>query len=116
MGAFENAFEKIGKAFEDMASLEVVSYKGRIKITAENVDKVSFQEIINQCSAHADLRVTACTLSLLDGDMQAFFDKEITLEEMEAHLSLVETAQDNRRAMVDFFTEAIGRSVSSLNG
>ncbi|WP_300460472.1 hypothetical protein [Desulfobacula sp.] len=116
MSAFKTAFEKIGKAAEDMASLEVVSYKGRITVTADKAHPINFATIIKGAAADAEFRITACTKSELDGDTQVFYDKEISQEEMDAHNGLVEAARSNRQAMVDLFKEGIKTAVGKISG
>ncbi|MDX2440215.1 MAG: hypothetical protein QNK40_06645 [Desulfobacterales bacterium] len=115
MSAFKNAFNKIGEAVEDLTSLEVVSYKGRIKADAIDVDSIDFSAIVKAALANAELQITACTKSELDGDTQVFYDKEITKEEIDAHLTLVEAARSNRQAMVDLFKDGIKTAVGKIS-
>lgn len=114
MGAFKDAFDKIGNAIQDITTLEVISYKGSIKVTAGGAYPGDFDAIMTQATASADFKVNACTRSQLDGDMQVFYDTDITQTDIDAHLALVDTARKNRQAMVDLFKDAIGTAVGQL--
>ncbi len=46
--------------------------------------------------------------------MQVFYDTDITQTDIDAHLTLVDTARKNRQAMVDLFKDAIGTAVGQL--
>jgi hypothetical protein len=114
MSAFKEAFDKIGDAIQDIVSLEVVSYKGSINIAAGEAYPKDFETIMEKARASADFKITACTLSQLDGDMQVFYDADITQADIDAHLILVDTARKNRQAMVDLFKGAIGSAVGKI--
>ena len=107
MATFEEAFHKIAEGIADMSSLEVVTYKGTISIQNTGAVPKSFTEIIDNAQSNANLEITACTYVELDGDMMVFYDKDATAADKDAHHKLVETASQNRQAVVDLFKDAI---------
>ena len=49
----------------------------------------------------------ACTYVAIDGDMQVFYDNDLTEIERNAHHALVDMARQNRQSIVDLFKDVI---------
>ncbi len=111
MSTFKDAFDKVAEAIKDLSSLEVVTYKGTINIQGSTDVPDNFEAIISNAKAQADFKIAACTYCALDGDMRVFYDKDIGEKDMEAHQKLVETARQNRQAVVDLFKDAINKQL-----
>lgn len=111
MSKFSDALDKIAEGIQDMSSLEVVTYKGSINIQSDGAVPDKFDVIIGNAKSQADFQITACTYVELDGDMKVFYDKDITPAELSAHHDLVETARQNRQAVVDLFKDAILKAI-----
>lgn len=106
MGLFTKAFETIADGLKDLATLDVVTYKGSINLTSLG-DKADFGSILANAKAQANFRVVAATQSELDGDTKAFYDNNVTAEELAAHQTLVESATAKRAAVVKIFENLI---------
>jgi len=106
---FKGALNKIAEGIQDLSSLEVVTYNGKITIkkdASEDPPK-TFSAIIKQAKSEGDFKITACTYVELDGDTQVFYDNDITAAERDAHHNLVDIARQNRQAVVDLFKDTI---------
>jgi hypothetical protein len=114
MSTFQEAFEKIKEGIQDMSSLEVVTYKGKITIESGGEVPENFGDIIKKAKAEANFKILACTHSALDGDMKVFYDNEITTTQIEAHHKLVESARQSRQAVVDLFKDAITSALKDI--
>ena len=114
MSKFSEALNSIANGIKDMTSLEVVTYKGTIKIAADEAVPTEFDKIIGKAKGTADFQITACTYVELDGDMKIFYDNDITSAERDSHNSLVDVARKNRQAVVDLFKDAILKDISGL--
>lgn len=114
MSTFQEAFEKIKEGIQDMSSLEVVTYKGKITIASDGAVPENFDDIIEKAKGEANFKILACTHSALDGDMKVFYDNEITTTQIEAHHKLVESARQSRQAVVDLFKDAITSALENI--
>lgn len=106
MGLFTSAFQTIADGIKDLASLDVVTYKGSINLASLG-DKADFSSILNNAKADASFRVIAATQSKLDGDTNTFYDSNASADEVAAHLALVESATAKRAAVVKMFESLI---------
>lgn len=115
MGAFTDAFQKIGTRISagltDAASLDVVTFTGTVEATIDETSlPQTFEEVLKAASASttAKVRLLASTQSKLDGDILTYYDTAITPEEASAHNELVELAQQNRQAIIEFVHQVVG--------
>lgn len=117
---FQDTIDKIAddikKAVKDLASLEVVTYKGEIAVKANQTITNPFESIVdasnnNVTNAKCDMKVVACTHCDFDGDMKIYYDKNITREETDAHNQMVEAGTKNRQAIVDMVIKAVGSAI-----
>jgi hypothetical protein len=108
MTDFKDVIKKIKEGIEDLSTLEVVNFKGKITI-GKNAKAMEFKfsKILEDVSATGKLQITACTYVELDGDVKVFYDTDITKSEIEAHNQMVDIAKNNRQAVVDLFKDAI---------
>lgn len=111
MASFKDAFDKIAEGLEDLSSLEVVTYKGVIKLDANDVGAMSFDDILKNAKAQAGFRILACSKSQLDGDLRTFYDENVTPAEISAHNQLVDSAAAKRAAVVQMFESAILKQI-----
>ncbi|GAA5173200.1 hypothetical protein GCM10025771_00160 [Niveibacterium umoris] len=112
MPSFKEAFEKIADGLEDLSSLEVVTYRGTIKIEATDVTALSFDKILQNAKAQAGFRVVASTKSRLDGDTRAFYDDNATASDIAAHNALWDSASAKRAAVVQIFESEILKRIA----
>jgi hypothetical protein len=111
MGLFREAFKKIGEGLKDASSLDVVTYTGSIETDLDATKMPQdFHQVLALAATNTSIRVKliASTQSRLDGDILTYLDSGITPEEASAHNDLVELAQQNREAMVDFVLRVVG--------
>ncbi|MFN7725200.1 MAG: hypothetical protein ACK5QH_09035 [Rubrivivax sp.] len=111
MSSFKDVFNGIANAIQDLSTLDVVTYKGRIDITAQGVVPTSFDEVLKQAQAHGQFRVLASTTAALDGDTKVFIDQDATEGEVAAHQQLVDSATAKRLAVVQLFETAIANTL-----
>jgi hypothetical protein len=106
---FKTALSGIAAGIQDLSSLEVVTYKGKISIKKEATEDPpkKFNDIIKKAKSEGDFNIMACTYVAIDGDTQIFYDNEITEIERNAHHALVDIARQNRQAVVDLFKDVI---------
>jgi hypothetical protein len=106
---FKTALSGIAAGIQDLSSLEVVTYKGKISIKKEATEDPpkKFNDIIKKAKSEGDFNIMACTYVAIDGDTQIFYDNEITEIERNAHHALVDIARQNRQAIVDLFKDVI---------
>jgi hypothetical protein len=106
---FKTALSGIAAGIQDLSSLEVVTYKGKISIRKEATEDPpkKFNDIIKKAKSEGDFNIMACTYVAIDGDTQIFYDNEITEIERNAHHALVDIARQNRQAIVDLFKDVI---------
>jgi hypothetical protein len=112
MASFKDAFEKIADGLEDLSSLEVVTYKGTINLTAGDASALSFDQILANAKAQAGFRIIASTKSQLDGDTRVFYDENATPAEIAAHNQLVDSATAKRAAVVQIFESEILKRIA----
>lgn len=106
MGSFQTAFDKIGDALEDLATLDVISYKGTIELTATG-PAPDFDALLAKARGSAQFKLVACTQAKLDGDVTVFYDKDATEADLAAHNQLVSSATEKRAAIIKIFETAI---------
>lgn len=106
MADFQKVFNNISEALTDLTSLDVITYKGTIKLEATDA-KVDFDALLTKARAQADFKLLACTQAKLDGDMTVFYDKDATAADITAHNQLVDTATEKRAAVIKVFESAI---------
>ena len=106
---FKSALSGIAAGIQDLSSLEVVTYKGKISIKkdATGDPPKKFDDIIKKAKSEGDFNIMACTYVAIDGDMQVFYDNDLTEIERNAHHALVDMARQNRQAVVDLFKDVI---------
>lgn len=111
MGLFKDAFKKIGEGVKDASSLDVVTFKGSVEaeLTGSNMPK-TFEKVLDLAAQNTAIKVRllASTQAKLDGDILTYFDSGISPEEAAAHNALVEVAQQNREAVIDFVARVVG--------
>ena len=106
---FKSALSGIAAGIQDLSSLEVTTYKGKITIQKESTDDPpkKFDDIIKKAKSEGNFSILACTYVAIDGDTQIFYDNEITETERNAHHALVDIARQNRQAVVDLVKDLI---------
>lgn len=111
MGLFKDAFKKIGEGLADASSLDVVTFKGSVEaeLNGTNMPE-NFGAVLDLAAKNTAIKVRllASTQSKLDGDILAYFDSAITPEEANAHNDLVDLAQQNREAVINFVQRVVG--------
>ena len=108
MGLFADAFKKMAAGIDDLSSLEVVTFQGSVNLAAGDSIE-SFEDVLSKAKANADVtvKVLASTKTRLDGDAMTFYDTGITEEQKLAHAELVDAANENRQATINFIREMI---------
>jgi hypothetical protein len=106
---FKSALSGIAAGIQDLSSLEVVTYTGKITIKkgANGDPPKKFDDIIKKAKSEGEFNILACTYVAIDGDMRVFYDNDITEIERNAHHALVDIARQNRQAVVDLFKDVI---------
>ena len=109
MGLFETAFKKIGDGLEDLTSLDVVTFQGSVLLEGGDIP-ATFDNVMNAAkgSATVKVKVLASTQCKIDGDILAFYDKDITPQQAEAHADLVALGKQSRQVAVDFVKNVDG--------
>jgi hypothetical protein len=89
----------------------VVTFKGSVEadLTGANMPK-TFESVLDLAAQNTAIKVRllASTQAKLDGDILTYFDSGISAEEAAAHNALVEVAQQNREAVIDFVARVVG--------
>ncbi len=109
MGLFKDALTKMGEGIKDLSSLDVVTFEGSVQLEAS--DKVTtFDQVMSKATGNTDVKVKvlASTQTKIDGDIVAFYDKDITQEQMDAHAELIEAAEASRTGTIDFIKSIVG--------
>ncbi len=106
MSSFTDVLKKIAEGIEDISSLEVTTFKGKIDIASQGMP-ADFDAILANAQATAGFQIAASTKCALDGDIRVFYDAGLEREDMDDHRALVETAEQNRQAVINLFHDAI---------
>jgi hypothetical protein len=107
MTTFKDVFDKIAEGLQDLRSLEVLTYRGTIRVEATGAMPGTFAETLANARTQADLRIVASTLSSIDGDTKVFYGSDATEAEIAAHNQIVESAVAKRAAILRMFESAI---------
>ena len=109
MGKFNDAMKGIAEAVEDLTSLDVITFQGRVELEGQG-PAPNFEEVMTKMLGNTSVKakILASTRMKIDGDIEAFFDQDITAEQKQAHAELVKIAGESRAATITFIRDAIG--------
>lgn len=115
MSLFATAFKNIGNAVENISSLDVITFKGTVKITS-TTELDDFDKVLTAARSNSDvdLKLLASTRVKLDGDVTVFYDQDISDAEVASHEKLVSEAAENRRETVLMIKDILGDAVKDL--
>ncbi|PSV49997.1 hypothetical protein [Photobacterium indicum] len=111
MGQFRMALDKMAEGIKDLSSLDVVTYEGRVTLqSGESLDNVNFETVLQKAKDNPDidLKIVASTHVEIDGDITTFYDEDISDEQKQAHIELIDIGAENRNATVEMIMGVIG--------
>lgn len=110
MGKFEKAMSDMAGKIKDLSTLDVVTFQGSVTVEGSDKEPTKFSEVMTKAKGSTDVKVKvlASTQTHIDGDIVAFYDKDITGEERQAHLELIRSGAETRKATIDFVKSVLG--------
>lgn len=116
---FQKLKEKIGKAIEDAASLEVTTFTGDFTFSTKQViqandDKFEINNVLKGMAVqnHTDLKLVAYTNVKIDADVSTIVKHNLSAEDAELlklHKEMMQSSKDSRKAVIDLIKGMIGK-------
>ena len=114
MSPMRTALEALGKKIGDFSSLEVITFRGDVKVYlktgASNAnDPIDWDKMLaDSAKAEGSMQVALSTLINFDGDVQQFIsDPEPPQWVVEAHKAAVQSSLESRKAIFDLFGDVV---------
>ena len=111
MGKFKEAIAKMAEGIDDLSKLDVVTFQGSVTLKGSEQTPLKFSEVMSRAVSGdnaVEVKVLASTQTSIDGDIVAFYDKDITEAQRLAHGDLVLAGAESRKATIDFVTSVVG--------
>lgn len=111
MGKFKEAMQELAAGIEDLSKLDVVTFQGSVTLEGDATAPMKFSDVMSKAiegTAGVNVKVLASTQTSIDGDIVAFYDKDITEAQRLAHADLVISGAESRKATIDFVKSVIG--------
>lgn len=114
---FQKLKEKIGKAIEDAASLEVTTFTGDFtfktkQVVQADVDKFEINNVLKGMAVQnqTDLRLIAYTNVKIDADVSTIVKSDLSPgdeELLKLHKEMMQSSKDSRQAVISMVTGMI---------
>lgn len=114
---FQKLKEKIGKAIEDAASLEVTTFTGDFTFSTKeviqaNVDKFEINNVLKGMAVqnHTNLKLIAYTNVKIDADVSTIVKSDLSPgdeELLKLHKEMMQSSKDSRQAVISMVTGMI---------
>jgi len=111
MGKFQAAMKTMADGINDLSTLDVVTFEGAVTLAGDVTAPVTFSDVMTiaiKGNAEVKVKVLASTQTSIDGDIVAFYDKDITEAQRLAHSELVLSGAESRKATIDFVKSVVG--------
>ena len=110
--SWTDIFTRVQDGIEDLATLEVITLTGKVSTSVvTSAGRMDWGKIIESVqSASGEIRLVAATKSMIDSDMTQFVSNDAADQPnlLRLHETAVESAQQNRRAVIDFVRRILG--------
>lgn len=108
------ALEALGKKIGDFSSLEVITFRGDVKVylktgASSANDPIDWDKMMaDSAKAEGTMSIALSTLVNFDGDVQQFIsDPEPPPWVIEAHQAAVKSSLEARKAIFDLFSDVV---------
>ena len=110
MGKFQEAMQTMADGIGDLSKLDVVTFQGSVTLNATDTAPLKFGDVMSSAMGNTTVavKVLASTQTSIDGDIVAFYDKDITEEQRLAHADLVLAGAESRAASIEFVRSIVG--------
>ncbi|HDZ26270.1 hypothetical protein LCGC14_0910960 [marine sediment metagenome] len=108
---WSDILNSVKNGIEDLATLEVLTLTGDVTTSIIAGDKVAWAELLEKVQAGSgEIRLVAATKMMIDSDVIQFVAGTASDQPnlLRLHDAAVQTAQENRRAVIDFVRTVLG--------
>ena len=114
--SFQDSFDKIKAGIGDLSQLNVRTFTGKIEASVDNLPSggITLDAFLQQANAGGKVEVVGFTDMKIDGDIDQFITSSPVGSAITAHNTAVQVGQQSRKAMLDFFTDAIKKGVTKV--
>lgn len=103
--------DQVRGGIDDLATLEVITLTGEVTTSILAGDKVAWGELLEKVQAGSgEIKLVAATKMMIDSDVLQFVAGSASDQPnlLKLHDAAVRTAQENRRAVIDFIRTVLG--------
>jgi hypothetical protein len=113
---FQEAFDNIKENIGDLTQLNVRTFTGEIDADVENLLEkgVTLEVFLKKANVNGKVKVVGFTDMKMDGDVDQFITSSPVTSAIAAHNSAIQAGQQSRKAMLEFFTDAIKKGIKAV--